>query len=68
MMPLAPGERPEKDKFTHAEVNYERTSSHPGQECGNCKHVIEAASGNRCQSVANPIYLTGWCVRYAGKK
>jgi hypothetical protein len=63
-MNRAPGERSEKEKFTHAEVNYERTSSHPGKECGNCKHVIEAMSGTRCQGVKSPIDLGGWCKRW----
>lgn len=60
-----PKELPEKEKATHAEVNYVRTSTHAGQDCGNCAHVIEASDGTRCQTVKPPIYLTGWCVRYA---
>jgi hypothetical protein len=60
-------EREEKDKFTHAEVEYERPSAHPAKNCGNCKHVIEAVSGNRCQTVKAPIWLNGWCIRWEKK-
>jgi len=48
-------------------VKYERPSDYVGQNCGNCKHVIEAALGIRCESVASPIYLNGWCVRWEKK-
>ena len=58
-------ERPESEKLSHAEVNYERVSTHAGEDCGNCRHVIEAMSGTRCESVKEPIYLTGWCKRWA---
>lgn len=60
-------ERPESEKLSHAEVKYQRVSTHSGQDCGNCTHVIEAMSGNRCESVKPPIYLTGWCVRWKAK-
>ena len=65
---MATGERPDDEKLSHEEVKYVRVSDHASKDCGNCKHVIEATSGNRCQSVANPIYLTGWCIRWASKK
>lgn len=65
---MAKTELPDDEKFTHAEVKYVRVSDHAGEDCDNCKHVIEAASGTRCQSVKSPIYLTGWCIRYARKK
>jgi hypothetical protein len=64
---MATGERPVDEKFSHAEVKYVRVSDRAGQDCDNCKHVIEATSGTRCQSVASPIYLTGWCERYKRK-
>lgn len=60
-------ERPEADKLSHAEVKYERVSTHRGEDCGNCRHVIEAMTGTRCESVKPPIYLTGWCIRWGGK-
>jgi hypothetical protein len=60
-------ERSAEDKFSHQEVKYERTSEHPGEACDNCKHVIEAISGTRCESVASPIYLNGWCIRWKKK-
>lgn len=61
-------ERPESEKLSHAEVKYERTSKHAGKDCANCKHVIEAAGGVRCESVKPPIYLTGYCIRWGKKK
>jgi hypothetical protein len=61
-------ELPADEKASHAEVKYERPSDRMGEDCGNCKHVIEATSGVRCRTVRNPIYLTGWCVRYERKK
>jgi len=60
-------ERDAKDKLTHAEVEYERTSDHPGRHCGNCEHVIEAMGGTRCEAVKNPIDLGGWCKRWEKK-
>ncbi len=60
-------ERLEREKLTHAEVSYQRVSTHTGQTCDNCRHVIEAISGNRCESVKPPIYLTGWCKRWEKK-
>ena len=55
---------PTDEKFSHKEVKYERTSEHPGQACGNCKYVVEAMKGTRCQHVASPIYLNGWCIKF----
>ena len=60
-------ERPESEKLSHAAVEYERVSSHPGRDCANCEHVVEAMAGTRCESVKPPIYLTGWCVRWKAK-
>ena len=60
-------ERAEKDKFSHAEVQYERTSEHPGEHCSNCEHVIEATSGTRCEGVKSPIDLGGYCIRWEKK-
>lgn len=57
-------ERPTDEKLSHKEVKYERPSSHPGDYCGNCEHVIETSSETRCESVKNPIWLNGWCVRW----
>ena len=57
-------ERPDSEKLSHKEVNYERPSDHPAEYCGNCEHVIEASGGVRCESVVNPIYLNGWCKRW----
>lgn len=60
-------ERPEAEKLSHKDVEYERTSEHRGESCGNCKHVIEAMNGTRCESVKLPIFLNGWCIRWAQK-
>lgn len=60
-------ERPTDEKSTHQAVEYERPSSHPGEACGNCRHVIETLEQVRCETVKAPIYLTGWCVRYEEK-
>ena len=60
-------ELPADEKASHREVRYERTSEHMGESCGNCKSVIEAPE-TRCKTVASPIYLNGWCVRWPGKK
>ena len=57
-------ELPAAEKLSHKEVKYERTSEHPGEACGNCKYVIEALKGTRCQHVASPIYLNGWCEKF----
>ena len=61
-------ERPDKDKLSHAAVGYQVTSTHAGQHCDNCVHVIEAGDGTRCESVRGPIYLAGWCKRWAKRK
>jgi hypothetical protein len=60
-------ERPESEKLSHAEVKYKRPSEHVGEDCGNCRHVIEALGGVRCEAVKPPIYLNGWCIRWAKK-
>ena len=60
-------ELPDKEKLSHKEVKYERTSEHPGKDCGNCEYVIEAMKGTRCQHVADPIYLSGYCIKWEEK-
>lgn len=57
-------ERPASEKLSHEAVQYERPSKHPARHCGNCEHVIEASAGNRCESVEDPIWLPGWCIRW----
>lgn len=57
-------ELPDNEKATHKLVKYERTSDYPGKACGDCRHVIEATKGTRCQIVKDPIYLTGWCEKF----
>jgi hypothetical protein len=57
-------ERAEADKLSHTDVGYERTSTHGGQNCDNCIHVILAFGGARCEAVKPPIYLNGWCKRW----
>lgn len=57
-------ERPTEEKSSHEAVEYERPSEHPGEACGNCRHVIETLSQVRCETVKAPIYLNGWCVRF----
>jgi hypothetical protein len=64
---MATGERPVDEKFSHAEVGYQYPSEHFGEACGDCAHVIEAASGTRCQAVASPIQLNAWCERFEHK-
>jgi hypothetical protein len=59
-------ELPEKDKRTHASVNYEATSTHSGEFCGRCRHVI-LADPPRCNGVQSPIALRGWCHRFRSK-
>ncbi len=61
-------ELPAAEKAAHRTVKYEYPSEHMGEACGDCKHVIEKGSSPRCETVANPIFLTGWCVRYARKE
>lgn len=61
---MATGERPADEKLSHQAVSYEHPSDHLGRYCGNCEHVIEATSGTRCQAVASPIELNGWCKRW----
>lgn len=56
-------ELPKDEKASHAEVKYERPSSHGNQHCGNCEYVINSIPA-RCQHVALPIFLNGWCKKY----
>lgn len=64
---MAHKELPEKEKATHAEVDYERPSDHAGKSCGDCEHLVDALTP-RCQTVKNPIYLNGYCVRFEAMK
>ena len=64
---MAHGELPVHEKASHEAVKYEHPSDHAGQYCGNCKSILEYLNGNRCKTVASPIYLNGWCERYPGK-
>jgi hypothetical protein len=59
-------EKPESLKFTHAEVNYQEKSIHPGERCDNCKHFIPATDTKSagCEGVKRPIEIAGWCIRY----
>jgi len=58
-----PRELPAKDKATHAEVHYERPSPFAGKSCGDCDHLVDALEP-RCQTVKDPIYLNGYCIRF----
>jgi len=54
-------EKPEADKKSHAEVEYELPSRHSQQFCAGCKHFI---SPDRCEGVKSPISPRAWCVRF----
>ena len=60
-------ERPVDEKLSHHAVEYTRPSEKPGEDCANCKHVIETLKEVRCESVASPIWLNGWCERWESK-
>jgi hypothetical protein len=53
----------EKEKLSHAAVDYEHPSTHPGEFCGKCRHYIE---GNppACAGVKSPILPMDWCHRF----
>lgn len=55
------------EKASHKAVHYEYPSEHMAQACGDCKHVIEQGTSQRCESVVTPIFLTGWCMRFEAK-
>ena len=57
-------ELPVDEKASHQEVEYQYPSERMGRACGNCEHVIESRKGTRCETVASPIYLNGWCKRW----
>jgi hypothetical protein len=65
-------ERAESAKLSHAAVNFESASRHPGQACASCVHLIAASSlpsnlfdgKPRCESVKPPIKLGDWCKRF----
>lgn len=54
-------EWPEASKSRHAKVDYENPSKDQSKVCQGCVNFIPP---NRCRTVASPIDLTGWCVRY----
>jgi hypothetical protein len=56
-------ELPSSEKLSHAAVGYQTVSTHPGQSCASCVHLI-AASPLRCQGVKSPINGPGWCKRF----
>jgi len=60
---LAPGERPDSDKYCHAEVWYEHPSKHIDESCGHCVHYIRGHVP-RCQAVTGPIRPQDWCQRF----
>lgn len=57
-------EKPDAEKFSHREVNYESPSRHTGQFCAGCEHFIRP---NRCEGVKSPINARAWCKRYEAK-
>jgi hypothetical protein len=59
-------EKPEDQKFTHAEVNYQARSTHGG-DCDDCVHFIDARKP-RCEGVLGPISPEGWCKRFSRDK
>ncbi len=64
---MAEGESPVDEKVSHQTVRFERPSTHPGERCGNCEHMIPMSVPGRCQTVASPIFSNAWCVRYERK-
>jgi hypothetical protein len=59
-------EKPEDEKLSHRAVKYERPSAIPAHHCGNCEYIIETMTP-RCEIVASPIYLNGWCEKWEKK-
>jgi hypothetical protein len=59
-------ERAAKDKLTHAAVNFEHPSEHPGERCARCKHFI-FDSPPKCQSVKGPIHWDDFCIKYEAR-
>jgi hypothetical protein len=64
--PLERKNKPESEKFSHSEVDYENPSTHPHEECEDCEHFIpetdEAPAG--CEGVQKPIAEGAWCKRF----
>jgi hypothetical protein len=58
--------KPESEKFTHDQVGYEDPSTHPHEECEDCKHFIPATdkSPAGCEGVQRPIAEGAWCRRF----
>jgi hypothetical protein len=59
-------EKPEAEKFTHAEVKYESPSRHEGKFCILCEHFIPARPP-RCEGVKSPIRAGDYCKRFEAK-
>jgi hypothetical protein len=60
-------ERPEKQKLSHQSVDYEHPSTHPGEFCGRCRHLI-VANPPRCEGVKSPIHPADWCHRFRNQR
>lgn len=61
-------ELPKDKKAPHRSqgVKYEFPSERQGEACRDCKHVIVTETP-RCETVSNPIFLTGRCARFERK-
>jgi hypothetical protein len=66
LAPLARNNKPESEKFTHDQVGYEDPSTHPYDECKDCKHFIPQTdeSPPGCEGVQRPIAEGAWCHRF----
>ena len=64
---MAEKESPSKGKLTHAQVGYQRHSSHEYQDCGNCSMYVKVIPP-ACTLVEDPIYSVGWCRRWEANK
>ncbi len=66
LVPLAKNEKAESEKFTHDQVGYEDPSTHPHEECEDCKHFIPETdkSPAGCEGVQRPIAEGAWCHRF----
>lgn len=58
-------EKPESEKLTHADVNFEHPAKMDDQ-CSTCQHFIPTIP-MRCYLVKKPIGLRDWCDRYKAK-
>jgi hypothetical protein len=59
-------ELPNREKRSHASVDFEHPSRHHGEPCAGCQHFIP---GNppRCEGVRSPIRAEDWCKRFEAK-